>query len=81
MAGSTPASPSAELMGDPAVLGLDPAPAAAACCTDGPAQAGAADASTPLGVQYSHPYGVSPATDAAGQATGGTTDPTRAYLS
>ena len=29
MAGSTPASPSAERMADPAVLGLDPAPAAA----------------------------------------------------
>jgi hypothetical protein len=47
-------------------------PSAAAGWTDGSAQAGAADASTPLGIQHPHHHGASPMTDASGQAAGTT---------
>jgi len=53
-------------------------PSAAADWTDGTAQASAADASTPLGVQHQH--GASPTTD-AGQAAAGTTDHMRMHHS
>ncbi len=56
-------------------------PATAAGWTDGAAQAGAADASTPLEVQHSHHHGASPMTDAAGQAAGGMTDQVRVHHS